>query len=79
MTPDERETRARNRYFILSSMRLVGAIMVMAGFVLIMGKWELAGAQADRITGIILVLLGAFEFSVAPMLLARGWKREDDR
>lgn len=77
MTPDEREAQARTRFFVLGSMRIFGALMLMAGFVLVMGKWELAGPDADRVTGIILVLVGAFEFSLAPMLLARSWKRND--
>jgi hypothetical protein len=29
----------------------------------------------DRIAGVVLVLVGAFDFAVAPMLLARSWKR----
>lgn len=77
MTPDEIEAQAKTRFFVLSSMRLVGALMMMAGFLLIMGKWSLAGSDTDRITGIVLVLLGAFDFALAPMLLARRWKRGD--
>jgi hypothetical protein len=77
MTPNEKESQARARFFILSSIRLVGALMMLAGFVLVMGKWSLAGPDADRVTGVILVLVGAFEFSLAPMLLARSWKRNN--
>lgn len=79
MTPDEREAQARNRYFVLAALRLFGAVMIMAGFVLVMGKWELAGADVDRILGVVFVLVGAFDFAVAPLLLARSWKRENDR
>ncbi|MBA4748009.1 MAG: hypothetical protein H2056_04785 [Sphingopyxis sp.] len=77
MTPDEIEARAKTRFFVLSSIRLVGALMMIAGFVLVMGKWSLAGSEADRVTGVILVLVGAFDFALAPMLLARSWKRGD--
>lgn len=77
MTPDEIEAQAKTRFFVLSSIRVVGALMMMAGFVLVTGKWALAGPDADRVTGIVLILLGAFEFSLAPMLLARSWKRGD--
>ncbi len=79
MTPDEREAQARSRYFVLAALRLFGALMIMAGFVLVMGRWELAGADVDRYIGIVFVLVGAFDFAVAPMLLARNWKRENDR
>jgi drug/metabolite transporter (DMT)-like permease len=79
MNNDEAEARARNRHFVLSALRFFGAVMVMAGFVLIMGKWELAGAEVDRIIGVVLVLVGMFDFAVAPVLLARSWKHENDR
>ncbi len=79
MTPEQREAQARNRYYVLATLRLFGALMIMAGFVLAMGKWELAGAETDRIIGIVFVLVGAFDFAVAPMLLARSWKREGER
>jgi drug/metabolite transporter (DMT)-like permease len=77
MTPDEIEARAKTRFFLLGFLRLFGALLMMAGFVLVMGKWQIAGPDVDRYLGIILVLVGAFDFALAPMLLARRWKRGD--
>jgi drug/metabolite transporter (DMT)-like permease len=77
MTPDEIEARAKTRFFLLGFLRLFGALLMMAGFVLVMGKWALAGPDTDRIIGVVFVLVGAFDFAVAPMLLARSWKRND--
>lgn len=77
MTPDELEARAKTRFFLLGFLRLFGALLMMAGFVLVMGKWALAGPDTDRIIGVVFVLVGAFDFAVAPMLLARSWKRND--
>ena len=77
MTPDEIEARAKARFFLLGSLRLFGALLMIAGFVLVMGKWEIAGPDVDRYIGIAFVLAGAFDFALAPMLLARSWKRND--
>lgn len=71
------EARAKSRFMLLSLLRLTGVVMLMAGFVLIAGRWELLGDGMDRYLGVALVLIGAFDFSVAPFLLARSWKRQD--
>lgn len=55
-------------------MRVMGALFVLAGFVLIRGGFELAGQPTDRWIGVAVVLLGAFDFAVMPMLLARRWR-----
>ena len=34
---------AKKRFFAITAMRLMGAIFVLVGFVLIRGGWELAG------------------------------------
>lgn len=65
---------ARKRYFAIAAMRLMGAILVLAGFVLIRGGAELAGQPTDRWIGVAVVLIGAFDFAVFPMLLARRWR-----
>ncbi|WP_052071827.1 hypothetical protein [Sphingopyxis sp. MWB1] len=72
MTAEDR--LARKRYFALSLMRIVGALLVMIGFVLIRGGFELAGQPADRWIGTAIVLLGAFDFAVMPRILARRWR-----
>ena len=77
MTPDEIEARAKTRFFRLGFLRLFGALLMMAGFVLVMGKWEIAGPDVDRYLGIVFVIAGAFDFALLPMLLARSWKRND--
>ena len=64
---------AKKRFFAISAMRLMGAIFVLIGFVLIRGGWELAGQPTDRWIGVAIVLIGAFDFAVMPRLLARRW------
>lgn len=65
---------AKKRYFALSAMRVVGALLIMAGFVLIQGAWAIAGQPADRWIGVAVVLFGVFDFAVMPKLLARRWR-----
>jgi drug/metabolite transporter (DMT)-like permease len=72
---DAAEALAKSRFIILSVLRLTGALMLMAGLVLVSGNWQPLGGDVDRIAGVVLVLVGAFDFAVAPMLLARSWKR----
>ena len=65
---------AKKRFFALAATRLMGAIFVLVGFVLIRGGWELASQPTDRWIGVAVVLIGAFDFAVMPLLLARRWR-----
>ncbi|MDO9362045.1 MAG: hypothetical protein Q7T60_03900 [Sphingopyxis sp.] len=73
MTPAN-DALAKKRFFAITSMRLMGAVFVAVGFVLIRGGFELAGQPADRWIGVAIVLIGAFDFAVMPKLLARRWR-----
>ena len=73
MTPAA-DALAKKRFFAIAAMRVMGAIFVLAGFVLIRGGFELAGQPTDRWIGVAVVLLGAFDYAVMPMLLARRWR-----
>ena len=68
------DSLAKKRFFAITAMRLMGAFFVLIGFVLIRGGWELAGQPADRWIGVAVVLVGAFDFAVMPLLLARRWR-----
>jgi len=65
---------AKKRYFAIAAMRLMGAIFVLIGFVLIRGGWDVAGQPTDRWIGVAVVLIGVFDFAVMPRLLARRWR-----
>lgn len=65
---------AKKRFFALSSMRLMGALLILAGFLLIRGVWALAGQPADRWVGAAVVLIGLFDFAIMPRILARRWR-----
>lgn len=68
------DSLAKKRFFAITAMRLMGAFFVLIGFVLIRGGWELAGQPTDRGIGVAVVLIGAFDFAVMPLLLARRWR-----
>ncbi len=77
MTPAD-DALAKKRCFAIVAMRLAGALLLLIGFVLIRGGWELAGQPTDRWIGVALVLIGAFDFAVMPRLLARRWRSSRD-
>ena len=68
------DSLAKKRFFAITAMRLMGAIFVLIGFVLIRGGWEVAGQPTDRWIGVAVVLVGAFDFAVFPLILARRWR-----
>ena len=53
---------------------LMGAIFIIAGFILIRGAFELAGQPTDRWIGVAVVLVGVFDFAIMPKILARRWR-----
>ena len=53
MTPND-DILAKKRYFAIVAIRLAGAMLVLIGFVLIRGGWELAGQPTDRWIGVAL-------------------------
>ena len=69
---------AKKRFFALNLMRLMGAAFVAIGFILIGGGFTFAGQPADRWIGAAIVLVGAFDFAVMPLLLARRWRSPTD-
>lgn len=63
------EDQARNRFVIISLVRLAGAAISVFGLTILSGRVALP-AEA----GIVLTLVGLADFMIAPMVLARRWK-----
>ena len=78
MSPSD-DSLAKKRFFALSAMRLMGALFILAGFVLIRGAWTLAGQPTDRWIGVAIVIVGVFDFAIMPRLLARRWRSPQNR
>lgn len=68
------DTLARKRFLAMTVMRLMGVAFIAIGFILISGGFALAGRPADRWIGATIILVGAFDFAVMPLLLARRWR-----
>jgi hypothetical protein len=64
------DDKARNRFLAISLLRLAGALLVMFGLVIAAGRLP----DVPRIVGIIAVLVGAADFALVPLLLARRWR-----
>ncbi|ABF53812.1 hypothetical protein [Sphingopyxis alaskensis] len=77
MTPAD-DTLAKKRFFAMTIMRLMGVAFIAIGFILISGGFALAGQPTDRWIGVAIVLIGAFDFAVMPLLLARRWRSPRD-
>ncbi|ALC10604.1 hypothetical protein [Sphingopyxis sp. 113P3] len=79
MTTTANDALAKKRFIALNAIRITGALFTLAGFVLIRGGWTLAGQPADRWIGVAVVLVGLFDFTVMPKILARRWRSPDAR
>ena len=66
----EPDTLARNRFFAISALRIGGALLVMVGLVVAAGRF----ASIPPVAGIVLVLVGALDFALVPLWLARRWR-----
>jgi hypothetical protein len=64
------DTQARNRFIVLSAIRMSGAVMLVLGLVIIAGRL----GDMPPIAGYILIAVGIAEFIVVPPILARKWR-----
>jgi hypothetical protein len=64
---------ARARFAIMQLARIAGALIALAGVVVVSHRLVLPVASGDGI-GNALVIVGVVVFFVAPLMLARRWK-----
>lgn len=60
---------ARNRWLVISALRLGGVVMVVIGILIL--RQILGGS---RVVGYGLLAIGLVDFMVVPLLLARRWR-----
>jgi hypothetical protein len=70
----EQEEQARQRLMLLNVTRLFGLLLVMGGAANIVGKW-LPGLSPGL--GYVMLVLGAADFFITPVLLKRMWQNDD--
>ncbi|MBS0255453.1 MAG: hypothetical protein JSS36_09690 [Proteobacteria bacterium] len=68
---------AKKRFFFLQALRLGGAAMALLGVAIMSGKVPAihAGSQPELV-GRLMVMIGAIDALIVPILLARAWKRQ---
>jgi Na+/melibiose symporter-like transporter len=73
MTSEEREAQAKQRFIFLSITRFVSVLLVMVGMTILSDRY----VQGLEIVGYILIVLGAVEFFVMPIILKKNWAKQD--
>ena len=68
------EAQARNRFIVITALRFGGVGLVMLGFAIARGTFDL-----PWIVGAGVALVGFLDFFFVPWLLARQWKKQDAR
>lgn len=58
------------RFFVLQAIRLFGALLALAGVIVLSGRLEAIPPTA----GYVLFVAGAAEFFAVPRLFAKRWK-----
>jgi hypothetical protein len=64
---------AATRFFMLQLVRLSGALLALAGVLIVSGKLAWL-PKLPEAAGYVLIAAGMVDFFVAPLLLARRWK-----
>ena len=67
--------KARSRFLIINASRLAGGIFIAIGLAIIANGFMDMPIEA----GYAIFALGAIEFIVVPVLLARMWKTPEDK
>jgi hypothetical protein len=72
------EAQAKQRLLLLTLVKLVAAGFIIFGLGnIIKPTLVLADANAGRIFGVLLMLMGVIDLLVAPKMLKRFWDKQD--
>lgn len=73
--PMAEQKYAAGKYLIIGLVRVMGIAIMAVGFAIILNDFM----QLPEILGYFLAFMGAFEFIVMPIILAKMWKTPDDQ
>lgn len=68
---NEAEELAKKRFMVLNLVRLFAVAIVLGGVTNIAGKWA---PDLSPVLGYALLVFGAVDFFLAPVLLKRMWR-----
>jgi hypothetical protein len=74
MTPEQLDAQARNRFLLLSLLRIGGAVLVLLGVVIAYGRV----AAVPPVAGYVLVAAGFLDLAILPRWLGRRWRTPPD-
>jgi hypothetical protein len=74
-----REKAARQRFLALGLFRLSGAFIVMFGFLILMRRFDWVQGDKAKWLGMIITLVGLFQFVIVPRLLMSAWRSPRDK
>jgi hypothetical protein len=74
-----REAAARQRFFAIGLFRLAGAFILMFGIVISLQRFAWVQGDKAKWMGLIVSIVGFFQFIVVPRLLARAWATPRDK
>lgn len=63
------DPQARSRWMVMQVARVSGAALVMLGAIIAVGRTDL-----PPVAGTVMMLIGLFDATVIPLLLARRWR-----
>ena len=62
----------KKRFFILTLVRLLGTAIALLGMAVAFG--DLVEPGGSRVIGIILIIVGLVDLTIAPKILSRRWR-----
>lgn len=68
--PVDPDKAARQRHFAIGLFRLSGALIVAFGFLVLMERFAWVQGGKAKALGVILVLVGLFQYIIVPRLLS---------
>ncbi len=69
------QKNALSKYLTIGIVRIMGIAMMAVGFAILLNDF----LALEAFIGFSLIFVGAFEFILMPILLARVWKTPDDK
>ncbi|MGE4323596.1 MAG: hypothetical protein AB7E60_11275 [Sphingobium sp.] len=73
--PIDPDKVARQRHFAIGLFRLSGAFLVMFGFLALMQRFDWVQGDKAKAFGVIMVVVGLFQFIVVPRLMLALFRR----
>ena len=75
--PGTNDTVARNRWALISALRLFGFALAVLGLLMSQNAVDVAG-ESNTLVGYFFIVIGLLDGFVMPQVLARKWRTPDE-